>query len=69
MQFREALRIEGISQKEFAQRINGTPAGVSRDLHGGLRGAKLKRLERLARAICYELVVTLRRKNSAARKD
>lgn len=60
--FRETLRKEGISQAEFATRIKGTPAGVSRDLNGGLCDAKLKRLERLAKAISYEVVVTLRRK-------
>lgn len=67
-QFRLALAREGITQAEFARRIGGSAAGVSRDLSGGLREAKLNRLRRLADAISYELLVTLRRKGRRVRR-
>jgi hypothetical protein len=67
-QFRDVLRKEGITQSELAARIGGTPAGVSRDLKGGLREAKLHRLKRLADAISYEVVITLRPKVRPTRR-
>lgn len=58
--FRRVLRASGFSQVELAERVGVTPAAISRDLKHGLRKAQLDRLQRLASAIGYDVVVFLR---------
>lgn len=59
-EFRRALRASGVSQVELAERVGVTPAAISRDLKHGLQKAQLDRLQRLANAIAYDVVVLLR---------
>lgn len=58
-QFLDAMQEEDVSAAELARRTNRKPAAISRDLGGGLGGAKLGRVREMAAAVGYDVVAVL----------
>lgn len=68
-QFIDAMYEEQVSAAELARRTNRKPAAISRDLAGGLSGAKLGRVREMAAAVGYDVVAVLVPKDPKRREQ
>lgn len=58
-QFIDAMQEQHVTAAELARRTNRKPAAISRDLTGGLSGAKLGRVREMAAAVDCDVVALL----------
>ena len=59
VQMKRALQRRGVSAADLARTLQGTRAGISRDLRRGLRIAKVHRIALIASAIGHDVVVAI----------
>jgi hypothetical protein len=67
-QMSQAMQRQGVSSAELARRVGVPPAGVCRDLKGGLSAAKLGRVQEIADAVRHDVFVCIVPRDGKARK-
>jgi hypothetical protein len=68
-QFVDAMRRRSITSADLARLVNRKPAGISRDLAGGLSEAKLGRVREMANAVGYDVVAVLVPRDPEERRE